>query len=300
MRFFLGVAAALLLAVGTMTLLFADPPPPPAGHATVTDAATVTEGGNTYLEITVHLESVAGQHWKDVHLDLAWPYQFPQPNGSTATVTAPVGGGAAQSWKTSYVGSPKTPGRAPRARAGVNIYANGKAGFDGTGDFKIRIPIAAGQTLTDRTASYKTTNNGNASPSSGVMDGGEITGVPVSWVAANNGDDLNAPVGLATVFECATDPAQEGKSYVIYTSPTLNETFTDELGIGINSETQPVPAAWNVSILNSTGTFAANGLAQPSPAITPGTSDHVFYLVCAIVDGEEILFASSPIQVTIP
>ncbi len=305
MRFII-ISTIVVIMMGTMGLLVADTPP--QGHANVTGSTVAsTQGGKEYLELTVHLTGLSGQAWKDLHLDLPWPYQFPKKSSSKATVTAPDG--STQDWSTSD-SAVAHEGRRNRPRGGLNIYTGSNAnntGFTAQGDYKIKFEVPAGTgNLPTPDATWTTTNDGNSSINNDgkdVMDGGSAYKVYGGSVVANNGLDLPAPIGIATMLACQANPEQAGSSYKIFTSRSLSLGFTDPLGIGIYSESDPIPEEWDVLILNAVGAIAPSGGTDPVPTVKPRApigSGHTFYLVCAIVDGEEVLFSSEPIEITIP
>lgn len=96
----------------------------------------------------------------------------------------------------------------------------------------------------------------------------------------------------------------DGEDYEVHSALSVDSTFSDNLGIGINNATDPVPQAWGLVFNSFTGEIAPGGGASPMPTVEipndPNLMGKTFHLVLAIKDGAgEITNAGHVLTVTI-
>jgi hypothetical protein len=128
---------------------------------------------------------------------------------------------------------------------------------------------------------------------------------PLYSIAINGDDPMTVSTGGTRPVPAAGDTTLGGQPYQIYTSLSLNEGYEDDLAIGINNETDPVPGSWGLTFNNFTGVTDAGG-NPVNPTITipadPTLNGRIFYVVYVVKDvlPEGGIDASSyPIAVTI-
>ncbi len=103
-------------------------------------------------------------------------------------------------------------------------------------------------------------------------------------------DPITCARGAVTPLSFVADDRLAGRTFRIYSSIALAPHYEDELRIGINSETMPVPSEWGVTFQGFEGTLSATGgalqpVAVSIPAAT-GLAGSEFYVVLAVEDPE--------------
>lgn len=284
MRGLIGLAAALSLTCGVAW----------AAPAVSVTATTSHHDGTSQVTVTVSVSGLgAGQEWKDLHLFPARKHSFPKLEGGTNVTVTPQGGGNSQTWT-----------RKGSTHQVVQVYTDGAAGFgNGTYTFTLNFKgDRAGNPVT-----WDATDNGSKKYRTGdVIDNNEnqpAPNFPQAKATVNDDNEKVIATGAVAQLTVATDTDLQGSSYEVYSSVSLNPDFEDALGIGINNSTAPVPASWNLTFQNFTGTIDPGGTASPLPQIVvpadPSLVGKEFYVVFAVKAGTDILFASSPIRVRI-
>jgi len=163
----------------------------------------------------------------------------------------PTSGGAKQTWKVEKKGK------------GINVYADGEAGFTAntTYKFKLKFTSTEGKRTKYRCVSYTLTRDGDKKIDDALPGGkGETTddedvGVPVHFCCAvNNNDPMAAPLDARSDIPCSVNSEDyEGYEYSLLSSTSLDPSFSRDSGFGILNETRPVPTAWAIVFENATG-----------------------------------------------
>ncbi len=158
-----------------------------------------------------------------------------------------------------------------------------------------------------KSCNWELTESGNKKDKTPIEDDGPAAGVnlPVAHCSVNDDAPVSVVTGVTTSVSVVSEGWLMGHTYTVYTSRSQNLEFTDVLGIGINSEIDPVPAAWGVTFESATGTIDTSGeplgagykIVVPND---PALSGETFYAVLGVENSEgDLLFASSPVEVNI-
>ena len=97
-----------------------------------------------------------------------------------------------------------------------------------------------------------------------------------------------------------------GCRYRVFTSRTTNSSYDDRWGVGIDSETNPIPAGWKISIAGIDGVLNASGVPALPVRVTvpddPALQGRTFFVVVALMNkgGDEAWMSSLAVEVTIP
>ncbi len=282
--------------------------------------APVSAAGKTTIELTIDVSGLDWEdpaaRWKDIHI---WPPESPQhpppelPNMDKQDVSVNCGSCAeGHKWE------------ATRTKSAVNSNSSGihivpkDANSSGlaNGHFKLSLTFKAKGFNAEqlKNARVVLTKNGNVNYTAGeILPGGvvEVQNFPVLGMAMlDNGvaPPILCSIGATTPLALQiSTPCTEyvGTEYVVYSALSLNEECEDELGIGINSETDPVPASWGLQFGNFTGTIGEDGRAVLSPTISvppdPSLSGRSFYVLFGLLDEDGvIMWICSPVRVVIP
>lgn len=286
------VAAATALALGSVAA--AEP------QVTVTtETTTNSETGITTVKVTVtvsNLDTQSNQRWRDLHLWPASLRKFPKiTSGTQTTVDDGPEGAPAQPWQVK------------RADGGarLDVYSGSQSGFS-NGTYSFELNVADIGRCGQHPVTWTATDDGNAGPATGVIatsEGTQAPNFPQLNISAHGGDEVAAPVGQATEFECAAS-SFAGAAYAVYTARTLNPAYDDPFGLGINHPSDPVPASWNLTFQHTTGTLDGSGLPPQAPRVVvpnnPGLVGQVFFVVLAVKNAAgEVDYASAPVRVEI-
>lgn len=273
--------------------------------ATLTPSVSVTtseNAGTGSTEFTVTVSGLTGTtKFRDLHLGAGHPRKFPEikapPEGSAKKTEVVENGANSQTWNVKPQGGGK----------GIAVYTgtggNHPEGFgNGTYTFKIHWNLKGSTRAKLRGAVWTATSDGGESVTgSNELDDGTLSLLQMS-VTLNDGEDLPAPIGTTTEVSGASEESMAGEDYEIYTSLKLNEEFSDPLGIGIETVSDPVPLAWDLSFSGFQGTLAQDGKIPSASIFVPTSSPglaQTFHMVLALkVDGD-IIFFSDPVEVTI-
>mgnify|MGYP000965561369 CR=1 FL=1 len=290
-RWMIGTAAAAM-AVVLGSVAAAEP------QVTVTtETTTNAETGITTVRVTVTvsgLDTQSNQRWKDLHLLPIQGSKFPKITSGTQTAVDDGPEGApAQTW----------PVRRAENGGRLDVYSGSQSGFS-NGTYAFDLNVADIARCHQLAIAWRATSDGNANHENGVIAtsaGAQAPNFPQLNISAHGGDDVAAPVGQATEFECAAS-SFAGASYEVYTARTLNAAYNDPFGLGINHPSDPVPASWNLTFQHTTGTLDGSGLPPQAPRVVvpnnPGLVGQVFFVVLAVKNAAgEVDYASAPVRV---
>ncbi len=281
-------------------------------HPQVNDNGTPNDPGDDYVTGVTFDFDVSGlpesERLRDMHFVPDSGTRFPPFSVSSngTELDGPIPGGE----EGTYQGHQTWQVKRDSGGRGLHIYSTTSEGFtngttEGILNFKKNIPIDEWNRVY-QAATWKATKNGQRTyqsydviAMSSVPNG---FGLPQLSIAVNDGDDLLAALGQTTTVSCAGDPLMNGASFEVYTSLSLAPDYDDELSIGIQSETEPIPSGWGLEFHNWIGTLSEHGVPSTSPSVevpsSSGLHGQTFYLVFAVKDAlGEIEFASTPIVV---
>lgn len=271
----------------------------------IVSAAT---GSDNVVDVNVQVSSLGTKKWRDIHFKAPKSKKFPKVvslngMGSTQTSVTDSDGENGQTWNVS-------------SREGGNqlhVYTgtSGSApeGF-GNGLYQFQLKFKDGKGSKTTGLTWKVTTDGAEYAGSGGVhgeddDGDDDVEFPLYSIAINGDDPMTVSTGGTRPVPAAGDTTLGGQPYQIYTSLSLNEGYEDDLAIGINNETDPVPGSWGLTFNNFTGVTDAGG-NPVNPTITipadPTLNGRIFYVVYVVKDvlPEGGIDASSyPIAVTI-
>jgi len=258
-------------------------------------ASTDDQTGLVTVEVTVS-GLPEGTKWKDIHFHAARDKSFPKLEGGTNVTVTDTGTQATQTWTSKGSGGQH-----------VHVYADGADGF-GNGAYRFTLDFSGDTSSWDEhPVTWEATSDGDRNWKTGVLDdnaGDPAPNFPQAGIAVNDSEERTVATGQVLVLDLYTAPGVfAGRTYRIYSSTALAERFDDPLAIGIESQTRPIPASWNLAFTAMTGQIDAQGGATPPPSVgvpnDPALVGESFYVVLAIVDGDSVEYAAAPAKVTI-
>ncbi len=274
-------------------------PPPPSVHV------STSTNGNT-VTITVDPSNLLpGQKVRDLHFKSVSGNTFPRlggPTGSNQPVTA-QGGGNAQTWSRSRSGD----GRSLSFNTGTS--STSPAGYGETFTIAVQLSGQGSDNWVQDPTKWTATSDGSANITTAgticTSSGAQAPNFPQFCVTCADGDQMKILCGVCEPVRIATSAGFAGYPYRIFTSTWLADDGdgTDQLGIGIGYPKHPVPPEWGLGLENFTGFINREGSSDPNPTISvPNNKDlrgNVFYVVIAVMEGDEVIASSSPIAVEI-
>lgn len=259
----------------------------------VTVQATETDAAQNKWEVTVNVTGlVPGDKWKDIHLHALSGFKFPKLDSGDGPIAV-----GTQDWKCKGGGT-----------GTISVYADGAEGH-GNGTFKFTLDFNnQDKGFKNRSTGWACTRNGKRKydPTDVIAESGEV--VPTMPQALCEWPDPEEEIatGATKFLTFATESGFAGMRYVAYTSLSTSPWHEDALGIGIHSETDPVPAEWGLTFSNFAGEIDAQGaptraleIACPANPALVGKTFYVVYVVSWNASGEDWLVVSSPLRVTI-
>ena len=267
---------------------------------TVTASTTANSVQTTFTVTVANLP--ANKNWRDLHFDSARRYRFPRISTST-TVSIQQNNQTLQTWNI-------------RRRSGgsfLDVYTGTESGDpSGLGNGTYTFTITWNPSKASKTKSkpivWRAMSDGTSTVNSNEDD-----------VLDDDDDQPNSPkvpqlkcslsdtdARLSTTIDLVASTAKgfSGYTYEIYTSVKKNSNYTDPLGIGIETSSHPVPASWNLTFLDMTGTLNSTGVPTSAPSITTSQTPELvgrsLYAVFAVKNSQgEIVVSSAPATITI-
>lgn len=273
------------------------------------------------LLIGVKIEDLAeGDSWRDLHLEA----EFNPADGPKSKLFEPEGTSVdVYELEKNEDGSPKLDedGNQVKTKVGTlkkkkydaktgtvhYVMASGAPIKEGEYEFKIHLGSVADDSDKWAYLTVRCTTNGKVKYQpgdvigTGVRAGGAHPEVPTTYALFMGpdpeDDEIVCSIGQTIPLAIEVSPRLEGHSFTVHHSLSLaDDEVPDDLGVNINSVTDPVPAGWGIVFTGFEGHVTPTGGPTSPVMLTipqdPSLSGRVFYLVLAVNNTEETHFVT--------